>query len=132
LPTYKILKANQDKYQVYLRKKLPAKWHYSKKWDRWGRVGDIVIVSKAPYVFNIYNKKVSTGWHGFDPTITKEMGAVFYADGPQLKNNISIPAFDNIHVYPVVAKILGLQYQHKINGKLRVLKNILEQKPEAE
>ena len=125
-PTYKILKANENNYNVYLRKDIPKRWNYNKKMDKHSRIADILVVSKAPYVFNIFNKKISTGWHGFDPTRTKEMGAVFYAEGPAFKEKLTIPTFDNIHVYPLITDILGLNYNHEINGKKRVLKKILK------
>ena len=34
--------------------------------------------------------------------------------------------FDNINVYPLVADILGLKIDEKIDGKLKVLKSTLK------
>jgi hypothetical protein len=54
------------------------------------------------------------------------MHATFMAWGPAFKQGKKIHSFENVHVYPLVAKILGLSYTEKIDGKLSVLKNILE------
>ncbi|MDB5192061.1 MAG: alkaline phosphatase family protein [Segetibacter sp.] len=126
LPTYRLLKQHEKNFTAYLKKDIPKRWHYNKKSDKLNRIGDIVIVSDPPYVFNIFNRRISTGWHGFDPTRVKEMGAIFYAWGPAFKQGLSFPTFDNIHVYPMVANLLGLNYNHTINGKARVLKKILK------
>jgi hypothetical protein len=54
------------------------------------------------------------------------MRASFLAWGPAFKSGKKIKGFENVHVYPLVAKILGLQYDQKIiDGKLSVLKNTL-------
>jgi hypothetical protein len=64
------------------------------------------------------------GEHGFDPLIS-DMHATFYAWGPAFRNHKHIEGFENIHVYPVLAKILGLDITHEIDGKLSVLQEIL-------
>ena len=53
------------------------------------------------------------------------MGAIFYAKGPNIKANTKIPAFDNIHVYPFVAAILGIT-PPKVDGSIKVLEGILK------
>ena len=40
--------------------------------------------------------------------------------------NLQIGVFENIHVYPLIAKILGLTITEKIDGSLEVLKPILK------
>jgi hypothetical protein len=47
--------------------------------------------------------------------------------GPEFKKNVKINGFQNIHVYPLIAHILGLAYdKNEIDGKLKVLKPILK------
>jgi len=111
-------------FDVYLKSKMPKKYHYGLKDDRYNRIGDIVLVAKAPYYFS--NNKPNPGAHGYDPYEIPEMKATFIAWGPAFKQNISLPAFENIHIYPLLAKILGLHYEHKIDGRERVLKEILK------
>lgn len=125
LPTYARLKKSAKNYNVYLKKEIPTKWHYGINDDRYDRVGDILLVPKLPYIFSINNKAVTPGKHGFDPVL-KDMQAVFYAWGPAFKKHYSVDSFENIHIYPIVAKILGLKYTTKIDGRLEVLKDILK------
>jgi len=124
-PTYEKLKAVAKDYDVYLTTEMPAKWHYSKTDDRYNRIGDIILVPRLPKVFNIGNRRMTPGKHGFDPSLT-DMHATFYAWGPQFKEHLKIGGFENVNVYPLVAKILGLTYTEQIDGNIDVLKNILK------
>ena len=60
--------------------------------------------------------------------LVPEMKATFFAWGPEFKNNFVIDEFSNVNVYPLVAKLLGLKTENKIDGKLKVLKQILMRK----
>lgn len=124
-PTYKALKLNANDYDVYLSKEIPKAWHYNKKEDRYTRVGDILLVPHLPKVFSINNAKPEMGQHGFNPAIT-DMHATFYAWGPQFKSGLKTPAFENVNIYPLIAKILGLTYTQKIDGKEMYITPILK------
>lgn len=124
-PTYKALKAEAKDYDVYLSRNIPKAWHYNKKNDIYNRVGDLILVPHLPKVFNINNVKPDIGQHGFDPAIS-DMHAIFYAWGPNFKSGLKIAAFENVNVYPLITKILGLTYNHKIDGKEKVLAPILK------
>ncbi|RZJ78702.1 MAG: alkaline phosphatase family protein [Flavobacterium sp.] len=124
-PTYEALKVEAKDYKVYLSKNIPKAWHYNKKNDTYNRVGDIILIPQLPKVFNINNNQPDAGQHGFDPSI-KDMHAIFYAWGPNFKSALKIPAFENVNVYPLIAKILGLTYTQKIDGKEKVATQILK------
>jgi predicted AlkP superfamily pyrophosphatase or phosphodiesterase len=126
LPTYQALKKQAVYFDVYLATQMPKRWHYSRKDDRYNRTGDIMLVPHLPKVFNISGRPASIGKHGFDPFIT-DMHASFYAWGPAFKQHLKIEGFENIHVYPLVAAILGLPYAFTVDGKLRVLKPVLKE-----
>jgi predicted AlkP superfamily pyrophosphatase or phosphodiesterase len=123
-PQYQILKAEAKDFDVYLAADLPSRWHYGKKDDVYGRVGDIVIVPHLPHFFNIDGFHAPYGQHGFDPAIP-EMHATFYAWGPAFKSGEKIKAFENVHVFPLVTKILGLPNPENIDGRTSVLQNTL-------
>ncbi len=124
LPLYETLKKQEKDYQVYLRPDVPPHLHYGAKDDKMHRIGDILMLPEWPRVFT--NKKPGIGYHGFDPYKVKDMHAVFYAWGPAFKKGITIPAFENVHIYPLVTEILGLKYKEKIDGKRKVLGPILK------
>jgi predicted AlkP superfamily pyrophosphatase or phosphodiesterase len=48
------------------------------------------------------------GEHGFDID-DPEMRAVFVARGPSFRRGATIPAFDNVDVYPLLAHLLGIE-----------------------
>lgn len=126
---YKELRANKtEDYEVYMDKKLPKYLHFATRDDRYNRIGQILLIPKAPKIFLEKGKKTSVGKHGYDPRIVPEMKATFFAWGPEFKNNIVINEFANVNVYPLVAEILGLKIDHPIDGKLKVLKEILKEK----
>ena len=125
LPAFKILKSDVKDYDVYLSDSLPVRWHYNKKNDRFNRIGDIILVSRPPKVFNLNGHHLNAATHGFDPELSV-MHATFYAWGPAFKSNYRIPGFENINVYPMIADILRLKISEPIDGNLKVLKPILQ------
>lgn len=124
---YKELKASKtDDYEVYLDKKLPKYLHFAAKDDKYNRIGQILLIPKAPKIFLEKGKKTSVGKHGYNPKIVPEMKATFLAWGPEFKNNLVIDEFENINVYPLVAEILGLKITESVDGKLKILKETLK------
>lgn len=124
---YKELKASKtDDYEVYLDKKLPKYLHFATKDDKYNRIGQILLIPKAPKIFLEKGKKTSVGKHGYNPKIVPEMKATFLAWGPEFKNNLVIDEFENINVYPLVAEILGLKITVPVDGKLKILKETLK------
>ncbi|WP_278352466.1 ectonucleotide pyrophosphatase/phosphodiesterase [Chryseobacterium gleum] len=126
---YKELKAGKtDDYEVYLDKKLPRYLHFAARDDQYNRIGQILLIPKAPKIFLEKGKKTSVGKHGYNPKTVPEMKATFFAWGPEFKNNLTIGEFANINVYPLVVEILGLKIDQPIDGKLKVLKETLKEK----
>jgi predicted AlkP superfamily pyrophosphatase or phosphodiesterase len=123
-PVYEALKKEEDHYKVYLKNNVPADLHYSASDDRMNRIGDILLIPDWPYVFS--ERKPGIGHHGFPPLQVKEMGASFIAWGPAFKSNLTIPSFENVNVYPLIAAILDLHYTEVIDGKKEVLEGILK------
>jgi predicted AlkP superfamily pyrophosphatase or phosphodiesterase len=79
-------------------------------------------------VFNLGTRKPTPGKHGFDNKEV-DMRASFMAWGPAFKKGLTIDGFENVNVYPLVAHILGLQFNPQaIDGKFEVLKPILKNK----
>jgi len=124
--TYEQLKKEAKDYQVFLRVNIPKHYHYSKSDDRYGRIGDIILISNYPKVFNIHNSKPDPGWHGFDPNVVKDMHATFYAWGPAFKTNTQIGSFPNVDIFPLVAEILGLKYTFKVDGTRHLANEVLK------
>ncbi|WP_295222986.1 ectonucleotide pyrophosphatase/phosphodiesterase [uncultured Chryseobacterium sp.] len=126
--TYKELKKNKTgDYEVWLDKKLPQYLHFATRDDRYHRIGQIILIPKAPKIFLEKGKKGPVGKHGYDPRMVPEMKATFFAWGPEFKNNLEIGEFQNVNVYPLVADMLGLKISQPIDGKRKVLKKIVKE-----
>lgn len=113
-------------YSVFLRQELPSYFHYQDSENPHQRLGDIFLLPSAPRVF-ASSRRINKGKHGYDPHKTPEMLATFFAYGPSFKNKGLIKAFDNVEIYAIVAKILGLNYDPKaIDGSVKIAKKILK------
>ena len=113
-------------YEVYLKNEMPKFFHYGEKDDTFNRIGDILLVAKMPAIFNLGSGPMSPGKHGFDNQ-EQDMYASFYAWGPNIKGGKTIAGFDNVHIYPLIAHILGLSYSKlEIDGKYKVLRKIVK------
>ncbi|TAJ56646.1 MAG: alkaline phosphatase family protein [Chitinophagaceae bacterium] len=124
--TYEALK-KEPGMNVYRLNETPAHWHYRAADDWHERLGNLILEPRLPNIFNITNRKTSPGKHGFD-NHHPDMRASFMAWGPAFKTGLRINGFENIHVYPLIANLLGLKYEEKeIDGRAEVLKGILKQ-----
>jgi predicted AlkP superfamily pyrophosphatase or phosphodiesterase len=124
LTAYHVLKADAKDYDVYRPDELPSRWHYRRSDDFYHRIGDIILVSHAPKVFNFTGHHVNMATHGFDPAMP-EMHATFYAWGPAFKQGFKMPGFENINIFPLITKILSLQNPTPVDGKTEVLEKVL-------
>ena len=123
---YKELKKSKTKdYDVFLDKRFPRKLNFSPKDDRYNRIGQILLVPKAPKIFLEKGKKTSLGKHGYSPYEVPEMKAAFIAFGPAFKQNKKIGEFQNVNVYPIITDILELKIIEPIDGTEKVAKEIL-------
>ena len=123
--TYGQLKKSAKGYQVYLRVNIPKSFHYSKKDDWHNRIGDILLIPTWPKVFNLYNRKLDPGWHGYNPLTVKDMYATFYAWGPAFKPGTQIDAFPNVDIFPLITQILGLTNTEKVDGTRKLAGEVL-------
>ena len=49
------------------------------------------------------------------------MKGILLATGPRIAPNTQLPDVDNVHIYPLVLNLLGLQASGKIDGDIAVL-----------
>jgi alkaline phosphatase D len=127
---YEELHGKSDKFLVYRRSQVPSYLHF----DSNPREGDPVIVATGPYFIVATAdlqgpERVPVGAHGYDPTKMPEMKAIFFAAGPDIRSGVTVQPFENVDVYPLIAKILGLDITNlptgPIDGKLEALQSIL-------
>ncbi|MFQ6371608.1 ectonucleotide pyrophosphatase/phosphodiesterase [Shewanella sp. YIC-542] len=104
------------RYRVLTEAYLAAR-HYSNS----PRIADIILEVDAPRYFTAkpLAERDSGGNHGY--SYTKDMGALFVAEGPAFNTGVVLPPFDNVNVYPLVARILRLPITHPIDGTIAPL-----------
>ena len=124
---YQKLKAADALFTVYRRAQVPASLHYNGN----PRTGDPVVVPKGPYMIRAHGPEPGhedhappAGEHGYDPYEMHSMRAIFFAAGPDIKPGVAVKPFENINVFPLVTKILGLE-NPPIDGSLNVLSGVL-------
>jgi alkaline phosphatase D len=113
------LKKVKNHFKVYQRKHLPPQYHLAGT----ARAGDLVLIPEAPYALATNRQHVSAdvGAHGYDPDTTQTMRAIFFASGPQIKKHFHLKPFRNVHIYPFLAKLLGLKVTAPVDGDVKVL-----------
>lgn len=123
---YQQLKSGADGYDVYLPDQSPASWHYRKEDDRYNRIGDVLLVARFPRMFTWGSRRPNPGRHGYDPRAAKDMNATFMAWGPAFKKGKVIGSFENIHVYALITRLLGLTIDQPVDSRGEVLKKIVK------
>jgi predicted AlkP superfamily pyrophosphatase or phosphodiesterase len=106
-------KQARGRYRVYRKRDVPAYLQYSNS----SRIGDLVVLSGSiEYVF-AWTKdtppprpdfKPQRGCHGLDPYRVPEMHGVFLAKGPQIRPGVRLGKLDNVDIFPLLIRILGL------------------------
>jgi alkaline phosphatase D len=117
---YAALKNRDPRLGVYRRADVPKDLHYSAS----PRIGDIVLIRKGPVTLFGQSDaaeiakyfELHRGDHGFDPRLVPEMNGVFYGQGPNIKTGVRVGPVVNIEIYPLVARILGLEIDGKIDA----------------
>ena len=130
---YEALRGKSDQFTVYRRAQVPPYLHF----DSNPREGDPVIVPNGPYFITASSEASASehppvGAHGYDVTRMPEMKAIFFAAGPDIKHGVTLEPFENVDIYPFVAKLLGLDITKlktgPIDGKVGTLEAILQVK----
>jgi predicted AlkP superfamily pyrophosphatase or phosphodiesterase len=104
----KLLGAHEH-FDCWRKGELPARWHYGthprippiicqmrEGWDALPR--DAIAKRTTEHM---------RGSHGYDPALPS-MRALFIARGPAFQHDVEIPAFDNVDVYPLLARLIGI------------------------
>ena len=68
------------------------------------------------------------GEHGYDND-DPNMRALFVAEGPAFRHGVVVPEFDNVDVYPLLVKILGIRPAAN-DGDLNAVRAMLAPKSE--
>lgn len=109
---------------AYLPDEVPEALHYRNH----RRLGDLVLVVDSGRTVQLARnpeRPARAGFtHGWSPAFTS-MRALFVASGPGVAVGAEVAPFDNVHVYPLITHLLGLEPAADIDGNLSVWRSVL-------
>jgi len=109
---YDALVNAHPRLRVYRRSETPEAWHYRDH----PRIPPIIGVMDEGWqilrraTVNAIREgraRPAAGQHGYDPALMSMRG-VFAAAGPAFKQGATVPAFENVHIYNTLARVLGV------------------------
>jgi predicted AlkP superfamily pyrophosphatase or phosphodiesterase len=113
-------------FRVYTKDEIPEHWRLKNH----PRTTDVIVVSDNGYTItsrnrlNFFIQGLPSGTHGYD-NAAKDMEGIFLAYGPDLKKGLEIPSFENVHIYALMCKLLGITPSAH-DGNPEVLQGILK------
>jgi predicted AlkP superfamily pyrophosphatase or phosphodiesterase len=86
------------------KQEIPERFHYGSH----PRVPPFFCLAESGWtITNPAREPRFGGAHGYDNQ-SPEMNAIFIASGPGIAKGAALPMFDNIHVYPLLARLVGV------------------------
>lgn len=115
LPAESVYKALKDKHpslDVYTRSTLPE--HYRLR--NHPRLPEVIGIAadgwhattRRRLARDKSERGMPRGDHGYDPR-NRSMHGLFIASGPAFKSSLTVPAFENIHIYELLCRVLRLR-----------------------
>ena len=89
---------------------LPKRFHYGSH----PRIPPVICLAETGWALSTRESWTRAaaarraGAHGFDPDDV-QMRALFVAHGPAFRPGVTLPVFDNVSVYPLLMRLLGLK-----------------------
>lgn len=98
-----------DHGECWRKNELPGRFQYGSH----RRVPEIVCLADSGWRYRSSQTtstggRLSLGAHGFDPALP-EMAALFLAHGPAFRKGLTLEPFDNVSVYPLIARLTGVE-----------------------
>ena len=96
-------------YECWRKQELPARWQYGQH----ARVPAIACQMDEGWnalpaaQLQRSGSQLNRGSHGYDPALPS-MHSTFIAAGPSFRPGTTLPAFDNVDVYPLLARLLHI------------------------
>ena len=107
--------------QCWRKADLPARFHYGSN----PRIPPFFCLAETGWtiVAALPDDNHNRGEHGYD-NAAPEMAALFIAYGPAFRRNVRLAPFDNVDVYPLLARLIGVA-PHPNDGNPATLAPIL-------
>lgn len=122
---FQALSGAHPQMSIHKKADMPEQWHYTNH----RRIAPIIGVADDGWTITtheLYDNDpdgITGGNHGFDPKY-QSMWGIFYAKGPDIQSGKKIPAFENIHLYELMCRLLNITPAQN-DGNLSVLEGIM-------
>jgi predicted AlkP superfamily pyrophosphatase or phosphodiesterase len=102
----KLLLKPHEHMQCWTKEKLPGRFLYG----RHPRVPRYFCLAETGWIIRASEPKgaLDLANHGYD-NMDPSMTALFIASGPAFARGVTLPMFDNVDVYPLLARLLGIE-----------------------
>lgn len=107
---YRSLRGKHPHLAVWRKAEVPERFRYRDN----RRIAPILALADPGWSLALRRADVAQhpdrfrgGAHGYDDTVSV-MRAIFLGEGPAFRRGVVAPAFRNIHIYDLLAKIIGL------------------------
>lgn len=123
---YNSLVNAHTRFSVYKKEETPEHLHYRNH----RRITPIIGIADEGWsistrsYYDSHPDAYTGGTHGYDPLLLS-MHGIFLAYGPDFKDGLSIPSFQNIHIYELIAKVMDIE-PTITDGSLDVVAGMLE------
>ncbi len=118
--------------RAYLRTEVPERLHYRAD----PRIGEVVVIMDEGYMIETAERRARRtrpepfGMHGWDPALSS-MQAMFAVMGPGVRAGITVPAVENVDVYPFLTEVLGLTPATQLDGRPGHIRDLVMQPSSA-
>ena len=123
---FNLINGKHPNFSVYKKQDVPERLHFSNN----RRIAPIIGIMDNGWsltshsYFDSHQSFYTGGTHGYDPAHT-DMHAFFLAYGPVFKSGTTVPAFENIHLYNLMAKVLAIDPAPN-DGDFSKISNVLK------
>lgn len=123
---FNLINGKHPNFSVYKKQDIPERLHYSNN----RRIAPIIGIADNGWsitthdYFDSHQSFYTGGTHGYDPK-HPDMHAFFLAHGPAFKSGVTVPAFENIQLYNLMAKVLDIEPEPN-DGDIETINNVLK------
>jgi len=114
-------------FDTYLKDEILDRWHFKNN----VRIKDMLLVADEGWsILNVKNPRpdwIGLGTHGYDNQLWS-MHGILLGSGPAFKRGYTRSTIENIHIYPLIAEILGLRPFREIDGRLDLIEDLLKER----
>ncbi|KQS02056.1 phosphodiesterase [Sphingomonas sp. Leaf357] len=119
------LLGHHEHFDCWRKAEIPARFHYGAN----PRVPPYFCLPETGWMLNKSAPKpddtIDRGTHGYD-NFAPDMAALFIANGPAIKAQGVLPAFDNVDIYPLMRRLIGLPPATNIDGTDAPFRGVLK------